>query len=196
MPVFHLCVFVRVSGVSVFHDREIRVHKVLNCHDVQMVSSSSSAEILWSLSCPILCIESLSMRSSSSKSVVRAQIFSGPRRPMPPPPVLTPQKTDLTSATENMNLDSRLNSQSNTPARLPPTEAGGSTPLARGDMKASTSQGEGDDEEQLQRLREILMPPPIEGLVDWGIPPATTKPCDPALEVCLYQPSTTVYSYS
>lgn len=193
---FHLCVFVRVSGVSVFYDREIRVHKVLNCHDVQMVSSSPNVEILWSLSCPNLCIESLSMRSSSSKSAVRAQIFSGLRRPMPPPPVLTPQKTDLTSATENMNLDSRLNSQSSTPARLAPPEAESSTPLARGDMKASTSQGEGDDDEQLQRLREILMPPPIEGLADWGIPPETTKPCDPALEVCLYQPSTTVYSYS
>jgi len=135
------------------------------------------------------------MRSSSSKSAIRAQISSGLRRPMPPPPVLTPQKTDLTSATENMNLDSRFGSQSNTPARLAPTRAESSTLLARGDMKAPTSQDEGNDDEQLRRLREILMPPPIDGLADWGIPPATTKPCDPALEVRLHQPSTTMYSY-
>ena len=144
----------------------------------------------------MLCIENLSMRSSNSKSAIRAQISAGLRRPMPPPPVLTPRKTDLTSATENMNLDSRLDSQPNTPARLALAQVESSALLARGGMKASTSQDEGNDDEQLRRLRELLMPPPIDGLADWGIPPATTKPCDPALEVCLYQPSTTVYSYS
>ena len=189
-------IFVRVSGVSVFLDREIRVHKVLKCHDIQMVSSSPSVDILWSLSYAILCIENLSMRSSSSKSAIRAQISSGLRRPMPPPPMPTPQKTDLTPTTENMNLDSRLDSQSNTPARLASIQARSLTSLARGDMKASTSQSEESTDEQLWRLRETLMPPPIEGLVDWGIPSATTEPCDPALEVCLHQPSTTVYSYS
>jgi hypothetical protein len=124
------------------------------------------------------------MRSSNSKSAIRAQIAAGLRRPMPPQPILTPQKTDLTSATENMNLDSRLGSQSSTPGRLAPTEAGSSTSHVRGDMRASTSQGEENNDDQLRRLREILMPTPIEGLADWGIPPATTKPCDSALEVC------------
>ena len=85
-----------------------------------------------------------------------------------------------------MNLDSRLNSQSTTPARLAPNQTEGSTSLVKGDMEASTSQGEENDDEKLRRLREILMPAPIEGLADWGIPPATTKPCDSALEVCLH----------
>lgn len=185
-PVFHLCGFVRVSGVSVFHDREIRVHKILKCHNVQMVSSSPNVDTLWSLSCPGLCIENLSMRSSKPKSAILAQISSGLRRPMPPPSVLTPQKTDLTSATESMNLDSSLDSQSNTPARLAPTQTEGPTSLVRADMEDPTSQGEENDDEQLRRLREILMPPPIEGQADWGIPPATTEPCDSALEVCLH----------
>ena len=106
---------------------------------------------------------------------------------MPPPTVLAPQKTDLTPATEDMDLNWRSDSQSSTPVRRAPAQAGSSTPLARGDMNASTSQDEESSDEQMRRLRELLIPPPIEGLVDWGIPPATTEPCDPALEVCLHK---------
>ena len=53
-------------------------------------------------------------------------------------------------------------------------------------MNASTSQGEESNDEQMRRLGQLLMPPPIDGLVDWGIPPATAEPCDPALEVSVY----------
>jgi hypothetical protein len=123
------------------------------------------------------------VRSSSSKSAIRAQISSAVRRPMPPPPVPTSQKTELTPATENMNLESRSDSQPNTPARHAPTQAASSTSLARGDTNAATSQGGESNDEQMRRLRKLLMPPPIEGLVDWGIPPATAERCDPALEV-------------
>lgn len=196
VPVFHLCLFVRVSGVSVFHDREIRVHKVLKCYDVQMVSSSPIADTLWSLNCSVWCIENHSMKTSSSKSAIRAQISSGVRRPMPPPPVPSPHKSDLTPGTERINLDSRSDSPPDTPARQAPTQAGSSTSLARGDMNPSTSQGKESNYEQVRRLKELLMPPPIEGLVDWGIPPATTEPCGPTLEVWPHKPSTTVYSYS
>ena len=195
-PVFHLCLFVRVSGVSVFHDRENRVRKVLKCHDVQMVGSSSIADMLWFLNCYVRCIENHSMKTSNSKSAIRAQISSGVRRPMPPPPVPPTQKTDLTPATEHINLDSRSDSPPDTPTRQAPTQAGSSTSLARGDMIAPTSQGERSIYEQMRSLRELLMPSPIEGLVDWGIPPATTEPCGPTLEVWLHKPSTTVYSYS
>jgi hypothetical protein len=172
------------------------VHKVLKCHDAQMVSSSPIVDTLWSLNCPILCIENLLTKPSSSKSAIRTQISSVVRRPMPPPPVPTPQKTDLTPATENMNLDPRLDSQPNGLAHQASTHAGSLTSLARGNMNTSRSQGEETNDEQMRRLRGLLMPPPIDGLVDWGIPPATTEPCDTTLEVCLHKPSTTVYSNS
>ena len=190
--VFHLCLFVRVSGVSVFHDREIRAHKVLKCHDVQMVSSCSIADTIWSLKYSVRCIENHSMKTPSSKSVIRAQISSGVRRPMPPPPVPSPQKTDLTPATEHISLDSRTDSSPNTPGRH---QAGSSTSLVRGEMNVPTGQGEESTYEQMRYLRELLMPPPIEGLVDWGIPPVTTEACGPTLEVWLHKPPTNVHSH-
>lgn len=79
-----------------------------------------------------------------------------------------------------MNLASRPNSQPNTPARPPPAHAGSSTALLRGE---GSSTGTHQDAEELGRLRELLLPAPIEGLEDWGIPPETSEPCDPALEV-------------
>lgn len=53
---------------------------------------------------------------------------------------------------------------------------------------SSTSSNPGQSEEpqdELSRIRSLLRPPPISDLVDWGIPPESTEPCDPAIEVCL-----------
>ncbi|KAG6331625.1 hypothetical protein ID866_7462 [Astraeus odoratus] len=36
-------------------------------------------------------------------------------------------------------------------------------------------------------LRSLLEPPPIPGVVDWGIPPEPTAPCDPSIEAKLAQ---------
>ena len=36
---------------------------------------------------------------------------------------------------------------------------------------------------ELTKIRELLRPPPIPGVVDWGIPAASTEPCEPAIEV-------------
>jgi len=41
--------------------------------------------------------------------------------------------------------------------------------------------------DELTRLRALLCPPPISGLIDWGIPPPSTEPCDPAIEAKLAQ---------
>jgi len=50
----------------------------------------------------------------------------------------------------------------------------------------ATSSFLGNSEEppdELSRIRALLCPPSIPGVVDWGIPPPSTEPCDPAIEV-------------
>lgn len=41
--------------------------------------------------------------------------------------------------------------------------------------------------DELIRIRQLLRPPEIVGTADWGIPPASTEPCDPAIETKLAQ---------
>ena len=38
-------------------------------------------------------------------------------------------------------------------------------------------------QDELSRIRALLVPPPIQGVDDWGIPPESSEPCDPALFV-------------
>lgn len=42
------------------------------------------------------------------------------------------------------------------------------------------------EQEELSRIREMLKPPPIHEIEDWGIPPAGLGVCDPALQVCFH----------
>ncbi|KAF8892379.1 HCNGP-like protein-domain-containing protein [Mucidula mucida] len=42
-------------------------------------------------------------------------------------------------------------------------------------------------EDELSQIRDLLRPPQISGLVDWGIPPPPTGPCDPVIEAKLAQ---------
>ncbi|GBE85331.1 HCNGP-like protein-domain-containing protein [Sparassis latifolia] len=39
--------------------------------------------------------------------------------------------------------------------------------------------------DELTRVRAALRPPPIPGVEDWGIPPESSEPCDPAIEAKL-----------
>lgn len=49
---------------------------------------------------------------------------------------------------------------------------------------SSSQQGVSEEpQDELSRLRALLHPPPIPGVEDWGIPPQSTEPCDPAIEV-------------
>jgi len=41
------------------------------------------------------------------------------------------------------------------------------------------------EREESSRIREILKPPPILEVEDWGIPPEGSGICNPALQVCL-----------
>jgi len=43
------------------------------------------------------------------------------------------------------------------------------------------------DLSELAKIRELLRPPPIPGVPDWGITPATAEPCEPAIEAKLAQ---------
>ncbi|KAH9994712.1 HCNGP-like protein-domain-containing protein [Russula vinacea] len=40
---------------------------------------------------------------------------------------------------------------------------------------------------ELTKIRDLLRPPPIPGVLDWGIPAVSTEPCDPAIEAKLAQ---------
>lgn len=41
---------------------------------------------------------------------------------------------------------------------------------------------------EISQIRAFLQPPSIPGVEDWGIPPETTEPCDPEIEVKLILP--------
>ncbi|TFK46790.1 HCNGP-domain-containing protein [Heliocybe sulcata] len=41
--------------------------------------------------------------------------------------------------------------------------------------------------DELSRVRQLLRPPPVQGLADWGIPAESTDPCDPAVEAKVAQ---------
>ncbi|KAG1730843.1 HCNGP-like protein-domain-containing protein [Suillus paluster] len=41
--------------------------------------------------------------------------------------------------------------------------------------------------DEISHLRQILRPPPIPGIIDWGIPPASSSPYDPAIQTKLAQ---------
>lgn len=42
-------------------------------------------------------------------------------------------------------------------------------------------------QDELARFRQLVRPPHIPGIVDWGIPPPSTEPCNPAIEHKLAQ---------
>lgn len=41
----------------------------------------------------------------------------------------------------------------------------------------------GERQDELARIRQLLRPPAIPGVEDWGIPPASSQPCNTELEV-------------
>ena len=66
-----------------------------------------------------------------------------------------------------------------TEAPSPPTteaEASGSSTVPEDQLSDLSSN-------ELIKIRDLLRPPPIPGVPDWGIPAASTEPCDPAIEV-------------
>jgi len=62
-----------------------------------------------------------------------------------------------------------------------------SPPAAQAEASSSSTLSEDRSSDlpssELTKIRELLRPPPISGVVDWGIPAASTEPCDPAIEV-------------
>ncbi|KAJ7471328.1 HCNGP-like protein-domain-containing protein [Mycena galericulata] len=56
-----------------------------------------------------------------------------------------------------------------------------------GAQNAVASSSSHDPLDELTHIRALLQPPPIPGVDDWGIPPPSTEPCDPALQAKLEQ---------
>ncbi|KAI0822888.1 HCNGP-like protein-domain-containing protein [Trametes gibbosa] len=70
-------------------------------------------------------------------------------------------------------------------ARLPEDEAGPSTPSAANPASQEffvQSQPDSESSPEINRIRELLRPPPIPGTVDWEIPPEPETPCDEAIK--------------
>ncbi|KAF9478963.1 HCNGP-domain-containing protein [Pholiota conissans] len=53
-------------------------------------------------------------------------------------------------------------------------------------MKLQPSPSE-EPQDELRKIRNLLRPPPIPDVPDWGIPAETAEPCDPALRAKLMQ---------
>ncbi|KAJ6557821.1 HCNGP-like protein-domain-containing protein [Mycena capillaripes] len=64
------------------------------------------------------------------------------------------------------------------------TEPQGSTSDTQNAIASSSN---ADPQDELSRIRALLQPAPIPGVDDWGIPPASTEPCDPAIQTKLAQ---------
>jgi len=47
--------------------------------------------------------------------------------------------------------------------------------------------GSAEETDEISRLRQILTPPPMPGVIDWDVPPAASSPCDPAIQTKLAQ---------
>jgi len=58
---------------------------------------------------------------------------------------------------------------------------------AEASTSSPPSDDKSDDQSELSQIRDLLRPPPIPGVPDWGIPPATAEPCEPAIEAKLAQ---------
>ncbi|KAI0254627.1 HCNGP-like protein-domain-containing protein [Lactifluus subvellereus] len=68
----------------------------------------------------------------------------------------------------------------------PPSSS--ATPAETSGSSTSSDDRSGDlSSNELMRIRDLLRPPPISGAPDWGIPPASVEPCDPAIEAKLAQ---------
>jgi len=63
---------------------------------------------------------------------------------------------------------------SRSPAELPP-------------ISSSSQLGSEEPPDELSRIRALLCPPPVPGVEDWGIPPESTEPCNPAITTKLAQ---------
>ncbi|KAJ6487625.1 HCNGP-like protein-domain-containing protein [Mycena sanguinolenta] len=66
-------------------------------------------------------------------------------------------------------------------------EASPSTSVTGSENAVASSSSLPDPEDEMTRIRALLKPAPIPGVEDWGIPPPSTEPCDPALQTKLAQ---------
>ncbi|KAG1747429.1 HCNGP-like protein-domain-containing protein [Suillus lakei] len=64
------------------------------------------------------------------------------------------------------------------------------SPASMSDAFRNTEQvetGSPEEADEISHLRQLLRPPPIPGVVDWGISPAPLSPYDPAIQTKLAQ---------
>lgn len=79
------------------------------------------------------------------------------------------------------DIDSPQTVQSSKDSAISSAPAGPSAPTS--DAGHPMDQDRPAPSDELTRIRQLLRPPEIVGMADWGIPPASSEPCDPAIEV-------------
>jgi hypothetical protein len=67
----------------------------------------------------------------------------------------------------------------------PNAQASGSSALSNDGISSSGLRVTDDPPDELTRIRSLLRPPSIQGVVDWGIPPLSAESCDPAIEASI-----------
>lgn len=119
--------------------------------------------------------KSTAMTASSSTSSNPNIVIRRPAHPKP-------HARAHISASEDLDAPSTV--QSSRVFATPSAQAGSSATTSDAGHPMDRDRPAPSDE--LIRIRQLLRPPEIVATADWGIPPASTEPCDPAIEVCLF----------
>ena len=107
------------------------------------------------------------------------------------PPVVTREKRlarrPVPSSKSQIIIRRPVRSKPHLRSRLADDAETSSPPATQAETSSSSTLSEDQSSDQslneLTKIRDLLRPPPIPGVVDWGIPAAPTEPCEPAIEV-------------
>ncbi|KAF8580935.1 hypothetical protein K439DRAFT_1619416 [Ramaria rubella] len=128
------------------------------------------------------------LTAHDGKLSVTADTTTGATRPkvMPPPPRNTTpsgliQLTHRPDQSHNRSHPSTYSSSATPgPSTLHDSDVG---PSKKTNLDYSLEPDDAKEpKDELSRIRALLYPPPVPDVDDWGIPPASSQPCDPELE--------------
>lgn len=82
-----------------------------------------------------------------------------------------------------------------TPDSRPISRNGGHTSLSASETPSGSNATSEEPQDEISLIRSLLFPPMIPGVEDWGIPPESAAPPDPALVVCSLVPTESCISF-
>lgn len=89
---------------------------------------------------------------------------------------------------QNIKIHPRAHNAEDDALAASNAQASGSSMTLDESVVPTFHQGTASDDppDEMARIRTLLRPPPIPGVEDWGIPPPSTEPCDPTIEVIFH----------